>query len=124
MRKYFFVLMVCLSILSFVGCGTTNSLERKYAVPHAIITVSDSLQVTGAIVYENDSTISIVAFGAPITYEKLKVKKIDRKLLPNPDKIQKDILLNTESTATNTGLVFATMFVSIVSAIFLLVSNK
>jgi hypothetical protein len=106
--------VLCAAILS--GCGTSKSLEPTNGVLHAVVTVRDSLIVTGPILSEDASSITIVAYGVTHTYEKAAVQDIQRVLGPDNARMQQEMLVNSKKTASNTGVIMMICLIGIALA--------
>jgi len=96
-----FLLPIILLIL--YGCGTTQSLQEVNYVPYAEVTVSSSLTVQGLLINETDSTVSISADGAYVTYNLEDIVRYKKVMRPDQIEMQQDIVNNTNAAAGNTA---------------------
>jgi hypothetical protein len=107
-----------LSVLS--GCGTLESLKsRETYVQYATVNVTNSLTVSGQLVNINDSLIAISVDGAIVVYNKENIIFYEKYQAPNPDLMQRDIVKNTQKSASNTGFFVGLTIISFVVAIIL-----
>lgn len=107
-----------LSVLS--GCGTLESLNsRETYVQYATVNVTNSLTVSGQLVNINDSLIAISVDGAIVVYNKENIIFYEKYQAPNPDLMQRDIVKNTQKSASNTGFFVGLTIISFVVAIIL-----
>jgi hypothetical protein len=107
-----------LSVLS--GCGTLESLSsRETYVQYATVNVTNSLTVSGQLVNINDSLIAISVDGAIVVYNKENILFYEKYQAPNPDLMQRDIVKNTQKSASNTGFFVGLTIISFVVAIIL-----
>ena len=116
MKKLISLFFVCLLLIS---CGTTKSLDEVNYVQYAVVTVNDDLTVTGMLVNQTDSTISVAVDGANITYDFDLIAGYEVEMRPSSHKMQKDIVKNTNATASNTGFFVVLTVISMVALVLL-----
>ncbi|MBN2572114.1 MAG: hypothetical protein JXA68_08300 [Ignavibacteriales bacterium] len=89
-------------------------MQKKNFVQHAIVTVSDSLKVTGKLLDENDSILSIAIDGVLKDYLKSEIKSYEIVMMPDERLMMEDINDNSRRTAIHTGFFFLTAIIGIV----------
>ena len=104
MKRLIFLVLV---VTTLYGCGTTSSLESENLVPHAVITLSESLSVTGRILHEDDESITVAVDGVSQRYDKTEIKLMDRVMLPDERLMLQEIVGNTSTAASNTATIAA-----------------
>ena len=113
MKKLLYFLLPSL----LIGCGTTTSLEKENTVPYVIVNVSDTLKVTGRLLEENNSDITVAVDGVSKKYSKSEIKNYEIVMLPEERLMMEDIVKNTSKTASNTGFFVFVSIISIIAAI-------
>ena len=79
--------------------------------------MNDSLAVTGPIVREDSTEITISCFNSLVTYKKSEIQQLDKITLPDRDLMQKDIVENTSSTANILGFELVAALIAVVVAL-------
>ena len=113
------ILPIFLFTLFLLGCGTTSSLENNNLVPYAKVDVSDSLTVTGRLLNDTDSSLTVAVNGVSIEYHKSYIKGYEKIMLPDESLMSENIVRNTSKTASNLAYF---VILSIVSLIGVLIS--
>ena len=107
------LLYISAVIVLLSSCGTANSLETTNYVPYAEVTVNDSLIVTGRLIDESDSTVTMSVEGSKVLYNLDNITQYERVMRPDPLLLQQDIVRNTKSTAGSTGFFVILTVISI-----------
>jgi len=93
-------------IILLYGCFSNASLQKKNLVPHAIVSVTDSLKVSGKLLDDKDTLILIAVDGVLKDYLKSEIKSYEIVMLPDQRLMMEDINDNTRRTALHTGLFY------------------
>ncbi len=88
-------------LISLGGCGSTASLDRENFVPFAIINVSHTLKVTGRLLEENETSLTVAVDGASQKYSKSEIIGFMIVKLPNNSLMMEDIVRNSSRAASN-----------------------
>jgi hypothetical protein len=120
-----------LLILAFVGslligCGSTSSINLNSAYPPVTITLNDSTVIYTKLISEDDLKLVVTSEeGWEEEYQKSEIKSYDVKKLKTltPEekrmKMMEDIVKNTNSTASATGILAGIQVVSILLVLIL-----
>jgi uncharacterized protein YceK len=120
LRHYF--VLAGLIIIGISGCGTMASISStKDYVQYASISVTDSLNVSGRLLNNNDLSITISVDGAIMEYIHRDIIGYQKYMSANPELMQRDILKNTQKTANNTGFFVGLTIISFAFALISLV---
>lgn len=112
--------LILLLIFSISGCGTMTSIESTDSyVQYATVTVSPSIEVSGRLINVNEAIVAIVVDGAFIKYQRDSIIDYQVYMAPNPDLMQQDVVLNSKTTASNTGFFVVMTVISIVATLLL-----
>jgi hypothetical protein len=107
-------LIFILFALALSSCGSLQSMQPQNGVPGATIVVHDSLTVTGQILDETETTITIAAGGAAYTYDKGRVREVQRVLVPDMLSLQVEGARKAASAASSGGTLLVANFIILV----------
>ena len=117
------ILPIFLFTLFLLGCGTTSSLENNNLVPYAKVDVSDSLTVTGRLLNDTDSSLTVAVNGVSIEYHKSYIKGYEKIMLPDESLMSENIVRNTSKTASNLAYFVILSIVSLIGVLISIWSN-
>lgn len=89
-------------------------------VPFAVVSTADR-SLAGPVLSENDSTITIAAYGVAQTFEKSMVKSIERDTVSNPTTVQQETL---EHSATASGSSTALLVLNLIGIVVALALSQ
>lgn len=93
------IISLLVLVVLLVGCGSTKSLKRENLIKYAVISVNDTITVSGVLLDETEVDISLIVDGTKVTYEKSKIVKRKIGEMPRADLMQADIVKNTATTS-------------------------
>ena len=90
--------IICILLtVALVGCGTTSSLETKNAIPYARIKIADTLEITGRLLQETNSKLTIAVDGVSQEYLKSEIKSFEIVMQPYEKLMMDDIVRNSSN---------------------------
>lgn len=105
------------------SCAASRSLTYDYAVQHAVITVSDSLTISGLVVRNDIDAIAIAVAGTTQVYPKRDIKRYELVMVPSENSMTQDIVRNTSSTSSGVGVLVGISLASIAVSLAIILSN-
>ena len=106
------------------SCGTATSItNRSNYVHYALVHINDSIEVSGQLINLNDSSITISVDGAHAEYPLQDLMSYEFYAAPNPELMQRDLVINTAKSTSHSGFFVALTVISLAITAMLVVGQ-
>jgi hypothetical protein len=125
MRFAAIVIAVLLCTIAMSCAPMSSAVHRPLPdVPYAIVWTRVDQAMAGPVLSENDSTITIAAYGVAQTFDKSKIRTIERDTVSHPAMVQQETLESAAQASGSATTLLVLNLVGILTTIALVVAHK
>ena len=118
------------AIIILLSCAAIGCAPRGMAthltlpdIPFAHVSTTDR-SLAGPVLSENDSTITIAAYGVAQTFEKATLKSIERDTVSDPTMVQQETLDHSAQAAGSATAILVIYVISLLAAAALITRSQ